>query len=76
MAESEWVTLTGAAEILGVSRQVMKTVVKAGGVTVRRLPGARPQFLRADVERLARDTVTAPKGGIGMTQASGDTQGE
>jgi len=56
-AGGEWVTQREAAEILGVSAQVMKTVVRAGGVAVRKLPGARTQLSRADVERLARESV-------------------
>jgi len=47
--------------ILEVTMAGFNRVIEANGIGVKKLPNLAPRFLRADIERLARDSVTPAK---------------
>jgi hypothetical protein len=62
-ASAEWVTVPGAAAILGRGPRVVHRLIARGALTAQRLPGARPQVLRADVVALANASITPRRAG-------------
>lgn len=59
----EWIGLTAAARLLGVSRDTLERACERGQVTHRRLPFGPLKILASDVERLiAASTVRANVG--------------
>ncbi len=46
-----------ARAVLGLNPDQLQRLLKKGLITVRRIPGARPQLLRADVERVAEESI-------------------
>ena len=54
---SEWISRKETCRILGADTYQIKRIVTARLLTMRRLPLAMPQFLRADVERMARESI-------------------
>jgi excisionase family DNA binding protein len=54
-------SLREGAEILGVSRESMRRLIKAGSLEPVRIPGlGNARYRRADIERLVAGEVRAP----------------
>jgi excisionase family DNA binding protein len=59
--QSALMSLREGAEILGVSRESMRRLIKAGSLEPVRIPGlGNPRYRRADIERLVAGEVRAP----------------
>ncbi len=57
--QKTWISATEGARLLGVEKATFrKTVAESKAVTVRQYPGTQARYLRSDVERLARESVT------------------
>lgn len=57
---SQWLTATEAAALLGVSRFTFTKIGESGRIGRKTLPGCRTRFNRADLERLARESIEQP----------------
>jgi hypothetical protein len=55
-----WVGPCRAAGILECAPQTALKIAAVAGVKTQRLPGQPPRFWRADIERIARETVSEP----------------
>jgi hypothetical protein len=70
--QADWCTAVLAAQMLGgiPSRQIPRLAAR-GLITVRRVPGCPPRYLRSDVERLAvESTVAATRTAAGDPRAA------
>lgn len=56
-AEPEWIDASKAARLLSTNRARVVALAAEGLIATRSLPGVRARFLRADCERLARESV-------------------
>jgi hypothetical protein len=58
-----WYTATEAGQVIGCPARQIPRLAEAGAITVKRLPGVsgRPLYLKADVERVARESVQRAK---------------
>ena len=54
-----WISATAAARLLGCTPPQIPRLARRGLISVRRLPGCDPRYLRTDVEDLAREATTA-----------------
>lgn len=57
-AEKGWMSARAARATLGVGVSGLERLAERRRLTVRRLPDCPPMYLRADVERLARECTT------------------
>jgi predicted site-specific integrase-resolvase len=67
----EWISIHQATEILGSSRATIKQLTRDGLIGTKAIPGTRPRLLRADIERIARESTrsaTAPAMAFGPTR--------
>lgn len=51
--QPQWVSGTEAARVLACAPRQVPKLASKGFLTVRRLPGCDPRYLRSDVDRLA-----------------------
>jgi hypothetical protein len=63
----QFVSFPAAARQLGISTYKFKSLAKAGGVTVLRLPGARPVVLASDLDRVLSEHLHGPARGLEAT---------
>ncbi len=52
-----WITGREACRTIGVGRARLASIVEAGHIAVLAPPGCRALFSRADVERVARESI-------------------
>lgn len=57
MTEHVWISSAEACRILGVDNPTFQRIINTGCVTVQAYPSVRRSFLKADVERLARQAI-------------------
>lgn len=55
---ADWMARGEAARFLMIDEKTLDGLVEQGLLTRRRVARARPKYLRADVERLAREAIT------------------
>jgi len=55
--DQTWITGRAACRTIGVGRSRLATIVEAGHIAVLAPPGCRALFRRADVERVARESI-------------------
>ena len=63
-APTDWISARAARATLGVGQRSLELLIRDRRITTRELPGLPPKLLRADVERLARES-TRPAEGVG-----------
>jgi hypothetical protein len=51
-AEPQWIGITEAARLAGISRQSLRRMAGTGALDVRRLPGTRPRYRKDQVVAL------------------------
>src|SRR4051794_27294727 len=75
---SDWITANEAAAVLGCSNKKLPLLARKGLIAVRRIPCCNPRYLRADAERLVRESTTpatpsagAELGGTGRRMTKG-----
>ena len=56
--DEKWLTIPGAARMLGVGQSSIRTLVHRKLITCRIVPGSYPRVLAEDVERVARESTT------------------
>jgi hypothetical protein len=59
-SESEWITAIDAALLAKLPMKTIMRLGRAGLLTVRKIPGTRPRYHRAEVEQLV-DSWTFPR---------------
>lgn len=52
-SHQQWISGADAARLLGCAPRQVPKLASKGFLTVRRLPGCDPRYLRSDVDRLA-----------------------
>jgi excisionase family DNA binding protein len=58
--EIDWLRTGEAARLLGVSGDIVRRLARRGLLTTLELPGSNTRISRADVEKLARESVRRP----------------
>jgi hypothetical protein len=53
----DWISAKAASILLGISAFSVPKVAKIGGIRRKILPGLRPRYSRADVERVASESI-------------------
>jgi hypothetical protein len=54
--QAEFISSRAGRLLLGVNRNCFARILARGLLTTRRIPGSRPLVLRADVERLVKES--------------------
>jgi hypothetical protein len=52
MTLTDWISMAEAARLAAISKDTLSRLEQRGLLTVRRIPGTRPKYLRSSVEAL------------------------